>query len=234
MSEFPRYALYYTPDADAALTRFGAGLLGYDAFSGHELALPGDLLAQAPDWPALSADPRKYGFHATLKAPFPLPPEQDEAALIAAFDAFAKTPRDIPEIVPVVCAISGFTAVVPASPCTALSVLAQACVEAFEPFRAPMSAEDRARRKPEALTPRERDQLDRFGYPYVGDDFRFHMTLTGRLAPERAAPVLALLQQRFAALGLTTLRIDRIALFRQSDAPARFQVLRHAALTPAD
>ena len=74
------------------------------------------------------------------------------------------------------------------------------------------------------LTPRQRDHLDRWGYPYVMQDFRFHMTLTGRLPPERHEPVLTMLKDRFSALGLKTLAIDRIALFRQDDAGSRFRI----------
>ncbi|WP_371421571.1 DUF1045 domain-containing protein [Tardiphaga sp.] len=231
MTEFPRYAIYYAPDTDGALSRFGAEILGYDPFTGNDVLVPGDLIMHAPDWPALIKDPRKYGFHATLKAPFSLTPDTTEDDLIAAFDDFARTPRAIPDIVPVVRIISGFTAVVPDAPSAELSALAQACVEGFEVFRAPMTPEDRARRKPENLTPRQVEQLDRFGYPYVRDDFRFHMTLTGRLPTERSASVLAMLQQRFAILDLTALQIDRIGLFRQTSATSRFKVLHHAALT---
>jgi putative phosphonate metabolism protein len=233
MSDFPRYAIYYAPDADGALSRFGAEILGYDPFTGSDVLVPGDLIMQAPDWPTIIKDPRKYGFHATLKAPFRLAPGTTEADLIAAFDDFTKMPRAIPEIAPVVRTISGFTAIVPDAPSAKLAALAQACVEGFEVFRASMTPEDRARRKPENLTPRQVEQLDRFGYPYVRDDFRFHMTLTGRLAPERGAEVLAILQQRFTTLDLTSLRIDRIGLFRQTSSASRFHVLRHALLTAA-
>jgi putative phosphonate metabolism protein len=232
MSEFPRYAIYYTPPADSALTRFGAALLSYDAFTGADVGVPADVLAQAPDWPMLIKDPRKYGFHATLKAPFPLAIDTTEVELIAACEAFVATPRAIPTITPVVRTISGFTAVVPDGQPAALGALAQDCVEAFDAFRAPMTADDRARRKPETLTPRQVAQLDAFGYPYVRDDFRFHMTLTGRLAAERQAPLRDMLAQRFAALGLAQLPIDHIALFKQDSAAARFRVLRCYALTP--
>ena len=188
MTPFPRYAIYYAPDLDSDLHRFGAALLGYDAGSGDTLPFSADVLAQAPDWAALTDDPRKYGFHGTLKAPFPLAAGHTEADLVAACEKFAATPRAIPAIVPLVRAISGFIAVVPAEPSTDLGALAQDCVEAFDRFRAPMTPEDRARRRPEALTARQVEQLDRFGYPYVRDDFRFHMTLTGRLSPEPLRP----------------------------------------------
>ena len=231
MTDFPRYAIYYAPQAVAPLARFGAELLGYDAFTGNEVSLPAGLLTQFPDWPELTGDPRKYGFHGTLKAPFALAPAMDEAGLIAACDGFAASPRAIPVIAPVVRGISGFIAIVPAAPIAELNALAQDCVEAFDRFRAPMTAADRARRKPEALTLRQVEQLDRFGYPYVRDDFRFHLTLTGRLPPEREAEVLAMLQARFAALDLATLPIDRIVLFRQPHAQARFSVVHEATLS---
>lgn len=230
MTDFPRYAIYYSPAAQTPLARFGATMLGYDAFSAQDVPFPAEVAAAFEDWPELTAAPRKYGFHATMKAPFALAPDRDEAALLAAFDRFAAMSRAIPTIVPVVRAISGFIAVVPAEPSADLKALAQDCVEAFEGFRAPMDPADRARRKPELLTPRQVEQLDRFGYPYVRDDFRFHMTLTGRLPRERSADVLAQLQAQFAALALSTLRIDRIVLFRQADAPSRFRVLREATL----
>ncbi|KIZ46315.1 DUF1045 domain-containing protein, partial [Rhodopseudomonas palustris] len=143
---------------------------------------------------------------------------------------FAAMPRPIPAIVPVVDAIDGFMAVLPAAPSDALKTLAQACVETFDGFRAPLSAQDRARRKPEALTATQLDHLDRWGYPYVMDEFRFHMTLTGRLPVERRAALLALLREHFAALDLAELTLDRIGLFRQDSATTPFQVIGHFAL----
>ncbi|MFX5207135.1 DUF1045 domain-containing protein, partial [Acinetobacter baumannii] len=79
---------------------------------------------------------RKYGFHATLKAPMALAPGRTEADLIAACAAFAGTTRPVPVIRPVVDAISGFIAVIPAEPVDALQQLAAACVRDFDSFRA--------------------------------------------------------------------------------------------------
>ena len=99
-----------------------------------------------PDWHDLTRDPRKYGFHATLKAPMTLAPGQTEAELLAACEIFAGTPRPIPVIRPVVDSISGFIAVVPAEPSAELERLAADCVREFDCFRAPLTPEDRARR----------------------------------------------------------------------------------------
>ena len=78
---------------------------------------------------------------------------------------------------------------------------------------------------PAALTPRQRDYLDRWGYPYVFEEFRFHMTLTGRLPAERREPVVAMLRERFAATGIGPLAIDAIALCRQENPNSRFRVI---------
>ncbi|UEM13607.1 DUF1045 domain-containing protein [Bradyrhizobium barranii subsp. barranii] len=230
MTDFPRYAIYFAAGADSALTCFGAELLGYDVYTGDEMPFPADASRVAPDWRDVTADPRKYGFHGTLKAPMALAPGRTEAELVAACAAFAGKARPMPSIRPVVDSISGFIAVIPTEPVGALQQLAADCVREFDDFRAPMTAEDRARRKPEKLGERQRDYLDRWGYPYVMEEFRFHMTLTGRLDAERRGPILEMLRARFAALGLDTLAIDRIALFKQDDTKARFRLVGEWAL----
>jgi putative phosphonate metabolism protein len=230
MTDFPRYAIYFAAGADSALSRFGAELLGYDVYTGDEMPFPADASRVAPDWRDVTADPRKYGFHGTLKAPMALAPGRTEAELIAVCAAFAGKARPMPSIRPVVDSISGFIAVIPTEPVGTLQQLAADCVREFDDFRAPMTAEDRARRKPDKLTERQRDYLDRWGYPYVMEEFRFHMTLTGRLDAERRGPILEMLRARFATLGLETLVIDRIALFKQDDARARFRFVGEWAL----
>jgi putative phosphonate metabolism protein len=222
MARVPRYAIYYAAPRGSALDRFGVELLGYDAWSGDDLPFPAELPA---DWRELTSDPRKYGFHATLKAPFALAPGKTETDLLAACADFALSPRPIPVIAPVVDSIGGFLAVVPAETSDELIQFAAECVRAFDPYRAPLTPQDRARRRPEMLTQRQRDYLDRWGYPYVMEEFRFHMTLTGRLESKRREEVRELLNGRFVRIGLTALAIDRIALFKQTDATSRFQIL---------
>lgn len=233
MASFPRYAIYFVPAPDSELYRFGADILGYDAFNGDLLSFPDRLMEAVPDWHDLTRDPRKYGFHATLKAPFTLAAGTGEAELIAACKDFCGSPRELSVIQPVVRPIGDFIAIVPDQPSAALNRLAQDCVETFDPFRAPLTAADRARRNPERLTPRQVEHLDRWGYPYVGDDFRFHMTLSGRITAERRETILAMLRERFGALDHPALAIDRIAVFRQDDPQARFRIVSHHPLRPA-
>jgi putative phosphonate metabolism protein len=234
MAGFPRYAIYYAAAQGSALDRFGAEHLGYDAWTGEDLPFPAAVQQARSDWRGLTQDPRKYGFHATLKAPMALASGNTEPELMTACARFAAMPRPVPRIVPVVQSISGFTAVVPAERSAALEALAADCVRDFDAFRAPLTPEDRARRNPEKLTPRQREYLDRWGYPYVMEEFRFHMTLTGRLEASQREAVRMLLEDRFTAIGLSTLAIDRIALFRQDDAAARFKIIGQWPLAGQD
>jgi putative phosphonate metabolism protein len=229
MSLTPRYALYYVPDADHPLARLGAALLGYDGHSGAEMPPPAAVAAM-PDWSALTAEPRRYGFHATLKAPLMLAEGRSEAELRAAVQSFAGEPREIPVIRPVVRTLGDFMAVVPAEASASLSALAQACVAQFDGFRAPLTEADRQRRRPDRLSERQRQNLERWGYPYVDADFRFHMTLTGRIPAERRDDILRMLEGAVAELDLAVLAIDRLALCRQDAPDARFRVLDHHPL----
>src|SRR6202048_5301196 len=234
MATYPRYAIYYAPAPGTELDRFGAQLLGYDAYSRDDLPFPGEAPVFPPDWRDLTKDPRQYGFHATLKPPLSLADDKTEAGLLSACEAFADTPREIPIIKPVIDSISGFIAVVPAEPPAGLIRLAADCVSVFDEVRAPLTAEERSRRNPSMLTARQLDHLDRWGYPYVMEDFRFHMTLTGRLAAEQRESVLTMLRNRFSAIDLNALAIDRIAVFRQDDAGSQFRIVKHWKLRIGD
>jgi putative phosphonate metabolism protein len=226
----PRYAIYFVPAADSALYRFGAAVLGYDCYTGNDTGFPDPLPMENAAWRDLTGEPRRYGFHATLKAPFHLAENADETALIDAFPAFCRSVGPAPVIEPIVASLAGFIAIVPTAADPAIDRLAAACVTAFDRFRAPLNARDRGRRMT-GLSERQLGNLDRWGYPFVFDDFRLHLTLTGRLGPECNAEILPYLRDRFAAAcGARPVSVDRIALLRQDRPDARFLVIRHAAI----
>ena len=225
----PRYAIYFVPAPDSTLYRFGAAALGYDGYTENDVDFPGPLPMEDAAWRDLTREPRRYGFHATLKAPFHLAQDADEPALIDALQAFCRSIEFVPAFAPIVAALAGFIAIVPAAADPVIDRLAAACVTAFDRFRAPLSAQDRERRVV-GLTARQAANLDRWGYPFVFDDFRLHLTLTGRLAADRHAVVLAYLRDRLVAVwGRGLVPIDRIALVRQDRPDARFLVICHAA-----
>ncbi|MGY4500471.1 hypothetical protein ACVWYH_004402 [Bradyrhizobium sp. GM24.11] len=138
MTGLPRYAIYFAAGADHALSRFGAELLGYDAYTGDDVSFPQAALDVAPDWHDITTDPRRYGYHGTLKAPMALAPGRTEAELKAACATFAEKARPMPVIRLVVDTISGFIAVIPAEPVDALQQLAADCVRDFDSFRPPL------------------------------------------------------------------------------------------------
>lgn len=212
-----RYAIYFAPPRAGALWRFGSAAIGYDAESGETPALA--LKRFDPEsWAAATAEPRRYGFHGTLKAPFRLAAGRSEAELAAACAAFAGARVSFACAGLELKAIGRFLALTPIHPCAALDRLAGACVETFEPFRAPLSTAETERRLRAPLTERQKDNLARWGYPYVFEDFRFHMTLTGPLDEETRSRAQAELAGHFVASTADgPLIVPGIALFRQEE-----------------
>ena len=222
----PRFAIYFVPAAASALYRFGAAVLGYDCYTGEAVARSraGDL--SEADWAALTAEPRRYGFHATLKAPFRLRGEFTEDNLVAELRGLAASITYYPRFEPTVDLVAGFVAIIPQNRAKAVDRLAADCLTHFDRFRAPMTADEKARRMAAGLNAAQAAHLERWGYPYVLDEFRFHMTLTGRLALDRRDAIHALLRQAFAqACGAHPIVLDRLTLVRQDHADAPFRVV---------
>jgi putative phosphonate metabolism protein len=227
----PRFAIYFVPAADSALYRFGAAVLGYDCYTGAPVARPGEAGLSESEWAALTAEPRTYGFHATLKAPFRLPNEFDQDALLAQLGTLAAAITTIATFEPAVGLIGGFVAILPRTASPAIDQLAAECVKAFERFRLPMTQQERTKRLAAGLSPHQEANLDRWGYPYVFEEFRFHMTLAGRIEPDRRAAIHALLQTQFLRHhGPGPVRIDQLALMRQEQPDEPFRVIGHARL----
>src|SRR5262249_54746601 len=105
------------------------------------------------------------------------------------------------------------------------------CVTAFDNFRSPVTPEERRRRLGAGLTNRQIENLDRWGYPYVLEDFRFHMTLTGPVDAGRRGAIVSLLQALLNRVnGGRSLPIARVVLVRQHAQTAPFHVVSHAEL----
>ena len=224
-----RYAIYAAPRHDEALWGFGSGLLGYDAAKPGDVAAPDLPGLSRADWHGLTAEPRRYGFHATLKAPFRLADGQTERALQNALSDFASRHQAPPAFALQLARLGPFFALIPKNANPGLQALAGDVVEAFDPFRAALNLEELARRDPAHLPARERGYLERWGYPYVFDAFRFHMTLTGRVSEEKRGQVEAVLKDAYAALPPEPFFLAELVLFRQEARGSRFVIVsRHA------
>ncbi|MBS7544596.1 DUF1045 domain-containing protein [Ancylobacter oerskovii] len=230
-----RYAIYFAPPATSPLWRFGSSVIGYDAETGRELPQP-RLSRFAPDrWREITSEPRRYGFHGTLKAPFRLAPGKDEAGLRAVCARFAADRASFACAGVTLAAIGRFFALKTVSTCAALNRLAAGAVAAFDDFRAPMSEAERERRLRAPLSERQKDYLARWGYPYVLDDFRFHMTLTGPLDDADRGAAGEELAELFLQSGADgPLIVGGIALYRQDAQPdggtgGRFRLIERFA-----
>lgn len=224
-----RYAIYFVPAPESPLYRFGAGVLGYDGYTGCNI--PPIAGADSLGWPAVVAEPRVYGFHATLKAPFRLAEGTREAELLKAAYDFAASQSGVVGGPLALKAIGAFLALVPAGSCAGIDQLAQACVERFDRFRAPMTYDERARRMRAPLSASQIAYLDRWGYPYVCEEFRFHMTLTGPLDLSNRDTVQRFLDDKFLKVpAAQNLSIDRIALARQTESGVPFRVIESFTL----
>ena len=188
-----RYGIFYAPANDTPLAEFGRSWLGRDAETDKDVAQPSISDISPEQVREFTEDPRHYGFHGTLKPPFELKPGASLEGLRAALRIFAKGQSSF-EIPPLELATIGkFIALTPTESTNDLVNFARESVRAFEAFRAPLDQErDKTYREPvdeedqvqrlTRLTVNQERMLDHWGYPYVMDEFRFHLSLTNRIA----------------------------------------------------
>jgi putative phosphonate metabolism protein len=220
-----RIALYYAPGTDDPLHQRASAWLGRDAASGAQITQPA---IAGVDIAAVTADARGYGFHATLKPPFRV--EGDiRAALQAAQDFAARTaPFTLPPLQ--ITDLDGFLALRESAPCPALHALADGAVTALDAHRAPATEAEIARRKPENLSPRQREYLAAWGYPYVFAEWRFHMTLTRRLTPAEKAIILPAVADALGDAPAVARSVTDICIFAQAAPGAPFIILERLKL----
>jgi putative phosphonate metabolism protein len=227
MDGYARYAIYAAPEG--ALWDWGSAWLGWDARLGlarEHPAVPG-LPRPAAD---LTATPRKYGLHATIKPPFRLAEGTGANDLHWAMGALALrlAPARVAGLR--LARLGGFLALVPEDDAGPIGRLAAQVVEALDPFRAPPDAAEIARRNPDRLTVRQRGHLARWGYPFVMEDFFFHITLTGDLPEAEAAAVQAALAPVIGPLLPRPLAVDSLCLFGEG-AGGRFHLMHRYTLS---
>ncbi len=228
MTEFERFAVYYLPPA-GAFAAFGAAWLGWDAHTGQPAAHP-QLDGLPQPVASLTQTPRKYGFHGTIKPPFRLAEGTEAGALLKAARVLcaAQEPAQMPALR--LAALGRFVALVPEGDTTGLARIAAAMVEGLDSFRAPPSMAELARRRQADLSRAQESNLKAWGYPYVMDEFRFHMTLTGQVPQESARDaIVAALAPRLEPLLPRPFVVDTLCL-AGSDAQGRFRLIERLPL----
>ena len=188
-----RYGIYAIPSGE--FYRAGSHWLGWDTVKGQALPHP-KVQDLDGDPAAITETPRRYGFHGTIKPPFHLAGGTHENDLRLGLDAFCATQSPVSLSDLVVRRLGTFIAIVPAESNAALTDLAAAAVAKLDGFRAPPTDTDLAERRGRLSTAQEAN-LRQWGYPYVMSEFRFHLTLTGRLSTDVIDPVRDALAAHF-------------------------------------
>lgn len=227
MSASPRYAVYWAPDTDHPLWKAGCDWLGRDPESA---------------WTALEhrahvGEPRRYGFHATLKAPMALRDGVGFEDLSDAAERLAASRRSFDMPLLEVTTLRGFIALRPAITVTVdhpLRRLSDACVRDLDTLRRPLSGEELARRLGSMdFDAAERANIDAVGYAFAFDRWQFHMTLSDGFAPADAAKRNTMLDEarrHFAEALRPQLRCTALSLFAEP-APGRpFELVRRLPL----
>ena len=220
-----RHALYFAPRAGTRLAHFGDHWLGRDAESGALLDQPGLEGWDDARLRLLTDAPRHYGFHGTLKPPFRLAQGYDSDMLRQALLGFAAS-RSAFEIHALqLQEIGNFLALTARGAVPALRDLADACVMEFDSYRAPPDAAEIAKRQAAGLTPRQQELLARWGYPYVLDEFRFHLSLTGPIEDrQERARLAAALAPLVESIVSEPVPVGEVCLFVQPDRTTPFRL----------
>jgi len=223
-----RYAVYYAPDRDSQLAQVGNSWLGRDLESGDLLDQPEVVGVSATQIQSLTKAKRRYGFNCTLKPPFELNPTTTVNGLLETANVLAMglSPIEMPklELTP----IGDFIALTLTSSSAVIDELASTCVRAFEGFRMPLSKERIARYRKDKLTVHQEQMLNHWGYPYVMEEFRFHMSLTDRISSvKKRENILHTLKELCDPVLAGTAPITNITVVGQKEPDQPMRVIEH-------
>ena len=219
--EFSRYAIYYIPEQP--LFQLGSDWLGWNSLTGRENPL-------LDDQRGITKRPRKYGFHATIKPPFVLSPDHTQDDLKTEFKSFCQSTSPATGGNLKISRLGRFLAITQDHPASDVTALAAAAVTHFDKFRAPLSADAIAKRRQSKLSPQQDTLMLRWGYPYVMQEFKFHMTLTGPLKNTDIDSIDHRANAIFHYHLGKPLGINALALLGEDADSGHFHVIEHKAL----
>lgn len=219
-----RYAICFTPPSGDPLALAAASWLGRNVFSGEAAEHPGLKGLGVHEIAFHTALPRRFGFHATFKAPFRLSDGSTEASLLRELMHFSGRMEPVALDGLTVGRIGDVYGLILDRPCPSVDYLAASVVQAFDGFRAPLSETEIERRNPERLSAPQFSNLNRWGHPYVMDEFRFHMTLTGPLLGRDFPRIEQALKAQFDPVLAEPVVIGNLALFIEPERGAPFVV----------
>lgn len=222
---FNRYGIYMTPET-GNFANLGAEWLGWNVEAGHAVPHPTEIEGALI---GATQTPRKYGFHGTIKPPFHLSHGETYENLLAKSTQLCAHCAPITVDALEISALGPFLAIIPRGNLHSLSALSATILQGLDEFRAPASEDELARRRKADLTPLQETNLKNWGYPYVLDAFKFHMTLSGPLPKDELKTLHSLAEKHFAPALDTPITIRSLALVGEAG-DGRFHTLHRLPL----
>lgn len=212
-----RFALYYAPQSGTPLFKAAATWLGRDNFNfDYEQLRPQGLSSDR--FYEVTRAPFHYGFHGTLKPPFRLHKSVEEKQIFDELKSFCQGRRSFYIDALKVGWIGKFLCLQPAQPVKQLNSLAGEAVRQFDRFRSEPSQAELEKRRNAGLSPAQEQLLEKWGYPYVMDEFRFHLTLSSKVGcPDERKQLEAEAKNHFSHATLLEVEVDGISLFLERD-----------------
>ncbi len=228
--DYKRYAIYFAPSTVSPLGKFGNAWLGWNPEKQTHVTRPTLVGLSKEEIQDATLSPSRYGFHGTLKPPFRLKIGKIRAELEVALEKMASSLKPLRCGPLELAKIGRFLAFRPTNCEMAFSALADTCVWKLDEFREPPSEEELNRRRQNGLSERQDELLEKWGYPYVMDEFRFHLTLTDKLDTQRQLEFFAALQDPVMEITATPFEINDICLFGDPGAGKPFHLLKRYSL----
>ena len=224
MTNFSRYAIYYAPPEGDYLSEFTASWFGWNPHRGTKVSYLklNDLNFEIS---AITKNPRRYGFHGTLKAPFFLIRSRTVKELKLAILKLSLSVQKVEIKSMILQNLNGFVVITPAMENKAIGRLAKKCVEELDLFREPEPIKKMQMRRSKGLSKSEERLLQKWGYPYVLENFKFHLTMSGKLKPEASQNVIDVLTSELQPVLKKPLLINQICLFGENIRHGNFEII---------
>ena len=221
-----RHAAYFAPALQSQAWDLGSQWLGRCAHQMTPLQQPQFDNLSSEVFEKLTSAPRLYGWHATLKAPFELNSNAKLEELQPAFRQLAHNTVSAFHLPLKLVEMGDFLALVPSHPSPDLQKFAEHCVRQLHALALPLSETEIQRRTGAGLTARQTALLHAWAYPFVMDQFQFHLTLSGSLRNVEShvkIKLKAAAQEWFAPLLEHGLDIDAVTWFSQDQKNGDFR-----------
>ena len=229
-NETARFAIYFAPEISSNLHTIGSQWLGRDSSSGKSIKQPNIKGVSSSYFYKVTKNPRLYGFHATLKAPFRLNTEFTLTDLCSQIQRLSTLSKPF-SINLKVRELGNFITLMMDPNEQKMQNLASKLVENLDQFRAPLHQKEIDKRRMSDLTTSQDKNLLKWGYPYVFNDFRFHMTLTEKIPCKSDQELMVNLASLYFSENLDhTTKVSSISLFFQESSEANFLQIQQFAL----